>query len=331
MAKFLVKRILYIILVLFAVSFIIFMLFRTMPGDPVDIFIPPEAQQAMEPFQLELQRQAIIQEMGLDQPNVIQYFYWLAAMIRGDFGVSMESRLPVLDHIRSPLISTAIINIISMIIILGITIPVGVICAIKRGKFFDNFSLVFSTVGLSIPNFLFGLILIVLLVVLLPGDFFPLFGMASPVPPPEGTWAWYADRIRHMILPLMTLVLVGLAGMIRFVRSAMIDSLNMDCVRTARAKGLKEKTVIYVHAFRNALIPIITVMAGFVIALFSGSVLIEMTFSWQGMGWIMITALNMRDIAVLMTVNLFYALIAFVGILILDILYVFIDPRIRFE
>ncbi|MCL2203717.1 MAG: ABC transporter permease [Defluviitaleaceae bacterium] len=331
MVKFVIKRVLYIILVLFLVSFFVFMLFRTMPGDPVDIFLPPEVAAGMEPHEVAIMRETIIRDMALDQPHFIQYLFWLAAMFRGEFGTSMETRLPVIDHVRSPITNTLVINIFNMVIIFAITIPVGVYCAIKRGKAFDNISLVVSMIGLSIPGFLFGLILIVFLVVIPPWDIFPMFGMASLMPPPEGTMAWYLDRLRHMALPLLAMVFMGLAGMIRFIRSAMIDALNMDCIRTARAKGLGEKTVVYVHAFRNALIPIITIMAGFFITLFSGALAIEITFQWQGMGVIMINALNLRDIAVQMTMLVFYAMIAFVVILILDIVYVLIDPRIRFD
>jgi peptide/nickel transport system permease protein len=331
MVKYVIRRILYIIMVLFMVSFVIFMLYRTMPVDPVELYLPIEAQSGLLPEQIAIMRQEIIDTMGLDRHHVIQYFYWLAGMFRGDFGISMETRASVLDHVRSPMMNTIMINILNLIIVFLITIPVGVYCAIKRGKTFDNVALVGSVIGMSIPNFLFGLILIVLLVILPPWNIFPMFGMASIMPPPAGTLAWYLDRLRYMALPLMTMVLVGMAGMIRFIRSAMIDALNMDCVRTARAKGLSEKTVIYVHAFRNALIPIITVMAGFFIGIFGGSMVIEATFAWQGMGQIMIIALNYQDIAVLMAMNVFYALIAFSGLLVLDILYVLVDPRIRFE
>jgi len=305
------------------------MLFRTMPGDPIEIFLPLDQQMAMEPEQLAIARAELIEAMGLDRNHFVQYLLWLNDMIRGNFGVSMETRRPVADHVRSPLTNSLMINVLNMIIVFIITIPAGVYCAIKRGKLFDNSALVASVVGLSIPNFLFGLILIVTLVILAPWDVFPMFGMASMMPPPEGTLAWYLDRLRYMALPLMTMVLVSMGPLLRFVRSAMIDALNMDCVRTARAKGLAEKTVIYVHAFRNALVPIVTIMAGFFIAIFGGSMIIEITFAWQGMGQIMFNAINQRDIAVLMTMNLFYALIAYSVIFILDLVYVFIDPRIR--
>jgi peptide/nickel transport system permease protein len=311
------------------VTFLIFILYRTMPGDAVDMFLPIDIQAGMMPEQLELARQEIIETMGLDRHPVIQYFYWVAAMFRGDFGISMETRQSVFDHIRSPMANTILMSIFNMILVFAITIPVGVYSAIKRGKTFDNVALVGSVIGLSIPGFLFGLIMIVIFSIWL--DVFPMFGMASIQPPPEGTWAWYADRLKYMALPLFSMVFMGLAGMIRIVRSAMIDALNMDCVRTARAKGLMEKTVIYVHAFRNAMIPIVTVMAGYFIGIFGGSLVIEVTFQWRGMGQIMINALNLRDLSVLMTMNVFYALIGFTGLLVLDIVYVIVDPRIRFE
>jgi len=329
MVKFVLKRLLYIVMVLFMVSFFLFMLFRTMPGDPVDMFLPPELASGMDPMEVAIRRAEIIETMGLDRGNFEQYLRWLAAILQGNFGMSIETRTPVLDHIRSPMFNTLVINSFNMLVVFAITIPVGVYSAIKRGKLFDNTALVSSTIGISVPPFLVGLILIIIFAIFL--DILPMFGMASVLPPPSGTLAWYIDRFRHMVLPLTTLVLVSLAGLLRYIRSAMIDALNMDCVRTARAKGLAEKTVIYVHAFRNALIPIVTIMGVFFITIFTGAMVVENVFVWQGMGQIMLTALNMRDISVLMTVNLFYALIAFTVILLLDVVYVLVDPRIRFE
>jgi len=329
MLKYVLKRIVYIIFVLIMVSIFLFTLFRSMPMDPVDLHLPPELAAGMQPQELEMRRAEIIATMGLDQPNYIQYLYWVRAMLSGDFGISMETRQPVLDHIRSPMANTIVINIFNLIIVFAITIPVGVYSAIKRGKLFDNTALVTSMVGISIPGFLFALLLIVVFAILIP--IFPMFGMASIMSPPEGTIDWYLDRLYHMMLPLLAMVLSSLAGLIRYIRSAMIDSLNMDCVRTARAKGMSEKVVIYSHAFRNALIPIITVMAGWFIGIFGGSMIIEIVFAWRGMGHTMLIALNMQDLGVLMAVNVFYALIAFVGLLIMDITYVIVDPRIKFE
>lgn len=311
------------------VSFVLFMLFRTMPGDPVDLFLPPEMAAGMDPAVVAVIRAEIRETMALDRNHVVQYFYWLAAMFQGNFGMSMESRMDVIDHVRSPMANTLVINVINMAIVFAVTIPVGIYSAIKRGKMFDNTALVGSMIGLSVPGFLFGLILIIIFAIFL--GWLPMFGMASTMPPESGTLAWYLDRLQHMILPLTAIFLTSIAGMIRITRSAMIDALNMDYVRTARAKGLSEKTVIYIHAFRNAFIPIITFFGGFFITIFGGAMVIEATFAWQGMGQIMLNALNLRDISVLMAMNIFYAFIAFTVILLLDIVYVLVDPRIRFE
>ena len=317
------------VFVLLIVSAIMFALFRTMPGDPVDIHVPPEVAAGLLPHELEVLRAQITEELGLDQPHVVQYFIWLGNMLQGNFGYSISSRQPVWDHIRSPMANTLFINIINLILVFSITIPIGVYSAIRRGKTFDNGALLFSMFGLSVPNFLFALILIFIFAITL--GWFPIFGIQSAMPPEPWTLAWLGDRMRHMALPLATMVLTSLAGIIRFTRSSMIDALNMDCIRTARAKGVAEKTVIFVHAFRNALVPIITVTIGAFLAVFGGSVVIEQTFGWNGMGRVMLTALNQRDIGVMMTMNMFFILMGFLSILIMEILYVIVDPRIRFR
>jgi len=329
MALFIVKRIFYMILVLLLVSAVMFGLFRTMPGDPTDIHMPPEAALGLRPEEVEAIRAEIRETMGLDRSHVVQYFIWLGDMFQGNFGYSIASRQPIWDHISAPMANTIFINIINVILIFSITIPVGVYCAIRRGKLFDNGALVFSMFGLSVPNFLFALILIFVFAILL--GWFPIFGIQSIMAPEPWTMAWFGDRMRHMALPLATMVLTGLAGIIRFTRTALIDALNMDCIRTARAKGVREKTVIFVHAFRNSLITIITVTIGAFLGVFGGSVVIETTFGWNGMGRVMLTALNQRDIGVLMTMNMFFVLMAFLTILIMEILYVIVDPRIRFR
>jgi len=329
MVKYILKRIVYIVFVLLLVTAFIFALFRSMPTDPVDLFLPPEVQATMHPYVLAITIAEIRETMGLDRSNFAQYFYWLRAIVQGDFGISMETRQPVLDHVSAPMLNTVVLNVISMFFVFLITIPVGIRCAIKRGKTFDKAALVSTIAGISIPGFLFALLLIVVFAVIFP--IFPIFGMQPIVPAESGTFQWYLDRLYYMTLPLIALVLMGLPGMIRFIRSAMIDALNMDCVRTARAKGLREKVVIYSHAFRNALIPVITVMAGFFIGIFGGSMAIEITFAWRGMGTIMLTALQLQDIGVLMAVTTFYALISFTVLLLLDVAYTIVDPRIKFD
>jgi len=330
MFKYILKRLFYIVLVLVLVTGAIFMLYRTMPGDPVDIHLPPEIAITMLPHEVEERRASIIRDFGLDQPLPVQYFRWLGNMMQGELGLSITTREPVMDVVRAPMFNTIIMSIMNLILVFAITIPTGIYCAIKRGKIFDNSALGFSMIGLSVPNFIFGLILIVIFSVFL--GWLPISGMRSAMPAGEpGSFAYIMDRLRFMILPLATMTLVSLAGLIRFIRSAMIDSLSMDFIRTARAKGLAEKTVIYSHAFRNALILIITIMTGWFIGIFSGSLIIEQTFGWHGMGWLMLTALNTRDMAVLMAMSVFYTLVAFIGLLMMDIAYVIADPRVRME
>ena len=330
MFKFILKRLFYILIVLMLVTGALFVLYRTMPGDPVDVFLPPEIAMTMRPEEVIAIRESIIADFGLDRPLAVQYFLWLGGMFRGEFGYSITTRQPVLDVIRGPMLNTVVINIMNLFLVFSVTIPVGIYCAVKRGKIFDHAALSFSMFGLSIPNFIFGLLLMIIFSVFL--GILPISGMRSSMPVGEpGSFPYLMDRLRYMILPLMTLFLTSLAGLIRMVRSAMIDALSMDFVRTARAKGLGEKAVIYSHAFRNALIPIITIMTGWFIGIFSGSLVIEQTFGWQGMGWLMLTALTNRDMAVLMAMGVFYALISYVGLLVMEIAYVIADPRIRLE
>ena len=330
MFKFILKRLFYILIVLMLVTGALFVLYRTMPGDPVDIFLPPEIAMTMRPEEVIAIRESIIADFGLDRPLAVQYFLWLGGMFRGEFGYSITTRQPVLDVIRGPMLNTVVINIMNLFLVFSVTIPVGIYCAVKRGKIFDHAALSFSMFGLSIPNFIFGLLLMIIFSVFL--GILPISGMRSSMPVGEpGSFPYLMDRLRYMILPLATLFLTSLAGLIRMVRSAMIDALSMDFVRTARAKGLGEKAVIYSHAFRNALIPIITIMTGWFIGIFSGSLVIEQTFGWQGMGWLMLTALTNRDMAVLMAMGVFYALISYVGLLVMEIAYVIADPRIRLE
>ena len=328
MLRFLVKRVFYIIFVLFIVAIGMFVLFQFMPGDPALVMMEG-MQQDMTPEQFAEAYARAREIMGLDEPVFTQFFIWMGNMLTGNFGYSFLNRAPVLDVIAAPMRWTFTMNIMVMILVFIVTIPVGIYAAIKRGKMFDNGALVFTMVGFSFPAFLFALILILIFAIFL--QWLPINGMASMPPPPEGTLTWYLDRLRFMALPMMALTLGGMAGMMRFVRASMIDALNMDCIRTARSKGLGAKIVVYSHAFRNALIPIITVMTGFFIGIFSGSVVIERTFSWNGMGDVMLSALSNQDWAVVMSMNVFYALISFVVLLFMDIAYVIADPRIRFE
>ncbi|MCL2169851.1 MAG: ABC transporter permease [Defluviitaleaceae bacterium] len=329
MLMFLVKRLFYIMVVLFIVSIFIFFLFRAMPICPTDIMMSEVAgDMHFEDYQR--MRQELRDFLRLDEPWPLQFGVWFWEMVQGNFGYSFFTRLSVVDSIRVPMANTIMLNILNLILVFAIVIPAGVYAAIKRGKLFDQGVLFATLIGFSFPGFLFALLLILVFAILIP--IFPIGGMSTVLPPYYWTnWDHFLDRLYFMALPLLTLVLMGTATLLRIVRSSMIDSLTQDFVRTARAKGLAEKTVIYSHAFRNALIPIITVMTGWFIAIFGGSMVIEQVFSWNGMGRVMLQALLYSDTAILKAMNVFYALIAFVGLLLMDIAYIVVDPRIRFD
>jgi len=299
-----------------------------MPGDRAQMFLAGmENELTPERYvELYLETRAMLR---LDEPLILQYFTWIGQLFTGNLGNSSHHRMPVMDVVRAPMGNTIILSILTMIFVFLLTIPMGIISAVKRGKAVDNTILFFTIIGFSIPTFLFTLLLMFIFSVQL--GWFPLAGMNSMPAPHRGTWEFIIDRGKHMIMPVMVSVLGAMAGMTRMVRASMIDSLTQDYVRTARSKGLLEKVVIYSHAFRNALIPIITAMTGWFIGIFGGTVVIERLFSYHGMGEIMLSALNNQDVAVAMTMNMFYAFIAFAGLLLMDIAYTVADPRIRFE
>ena len=328
MLRFIIRRLFYIVLVLFIVAFFIFWLYRSMPGNPALIFMQGR-EMDMTPAEFQEALARLEAELGLDQPLVVQFFIWVGQVLRGELGYSFQTRMSVMDTIRLPMLNTIVLSIVNLVLVFAITVPVGIYAAIKRGKLFDNAALVSSMLGFSAPTFLVGMAFIVIFAVWL--QLLPTGGMASVMAPEFPSFAWLMDRARFAALPLMTLVFVSTAGLIRFVRSAMVDALHMDFVRTARAKGVKEKAVIYSHAFRNALIPVITIMTGWFIGIFGGSVVVESVFNWMGMGRLMIQSLMFQDLAILKALSVFFSFVSFVGLLLMDITYVIVDPRIRFD
>ena len=222
--------------------------------------------------------------------------------------------------------NTIFINIFATIFGLGITIPLGIFCAVHRGGKRDTVVQVGTIVGYSIPTFITAIIFIWLFAIIL--GWFPVSGMKTPGSDYVG-WQKLKDELYYMCLPLIVMTFSSLGGMTRYVRAAMIEALSLDCIRTARAKGLREKVVIYSHAFRNALIPISTLAIGWFISIFSGSIVIENIFGLNGVGRIYILSLNNKDFEVVLLLQMFYVIIGLLGNLIVDIAYGIIDPRVR--
>jgi peptide/nickel transport system permease protein len=207
-----------------------------------------------------------------------------------------------------------------------ISIPVGIKSAVKKDSMTDRGWQVFSLFGMSMPTFFIGLTLIFLLASR--AKLFPYGGMPYEAP---GTFGYYLSYLKYLVLPVTTLTIGALAGTIRYVRGSMLEALSKDYIRTARSKGLREKVVIYTHAFRNALIPVVTIMSFSIIGLFGGSAITEKIFVWNGIGTVLITALNNKDFNVVLVLDMFYAVLALVANIIMDISYALVDPRVKLE
>ncbi|MBQ1889594.1 MAG: ABC transporter permease [Selenomonas sp.] len=267
---------------------------------------------------------------GTDTKNMaVRYLRWIGVMpnsrgqynglIQGNFGYSYELKDEVVNVVKEPMKNTIFINIFATILALGITIPLGIHIAVKKGSKFDQSVQVLTLIGYSLPAFIICIIFIWIFCSIL--GWFPPSGMKTPGSNfTPWSWVWFKDRMYYLALPLITMTFCSLGGMTRYVRASMIDALSLDCIRTARAKGVKEKTVIYSHAWRNALIPIVTLVVGWFLGIFGGSLMFENMFGLNGMGKLMIQALRTADSDVI---------IALLGNLIIDIVYGLVDPRVR--
>ncbi len=321
MVRYIMKRILILIPVVFLVSVVIFAVTRIMPGDPVRLMLPPDLTQE----QYEASYEAMYKKLGYDRDIVTQYFMWIGGIFDGEFGYSNMSNRPVSQVIGEPLKNTLILNLGVNFLYLLIAIPVGIKCAVKRLSLYDNSWQIFSIITYSTPSFFLAIFLIYIFAINL--GWFPMGGMPSGA---DMDFVGYAlEWLRTLALPTVTLTVVSLAGAIRYVRNAMIEALSQDYIRTARAKGLADKVIIYSHAFRNALIPVSYIIIGTMFSLFAGSAIIESVFQYNGIGGLIISAVQHRDDQLLTTLNLFYAVISLVSVLVADIVYALVDPRIK--
>lgn len=322
MIKYIVKRIGSLIPVVIIISIMLFGMFKLMPGDPIRGLMP---QGNLSPEQIQVERERIIERFGFNQPLPVQYVKWVGNLAQGNLGVSTQYSRPVIDVIQEPMKNTIVLNIISLVLAFAISIPVGIKSAVKRGSTFDNFWQVFSLVGMSVPTFFIAMIMIFVFAIKL--GLFPIGGMPS-----KNAGGIYAlNYLRYLALPVFTLTLGSLASVIRYVRNAMIDALSQDYIRTARSKGLSNKVVIYRHAFRNAMIPIVTLVAGSLVSIFGGSMITERIFAFNGIGTVMINALNNRDFSVVLAMNMFYAVLALFANLLMDLGYAAVDPRVKLD
>ena len=325
--RYLLKRIIYIIFVFFIISILMFIIYKSTPGDPVEMMIGGNRAN-MRPEMYEQQYKQVEEMLGLNKPLPLQYFSWIGNMLTGNFGYSTQYKRQVIDIIGSPMKNTILLNLCSMVVVFLISVPLGIATAVRKNSIFDKAVQVLTIVGYSIPSFIIALLAIFLLAIKIP--IFPISGVQT-AGFRGNSLEMLLDTAKHMVLPVLVMSVGGVGGITRYVRASMIDALRMDYIKTARSKGLRERVVIYVHAFRNALIPVVTVTTWWIIGLFGGSVVIESIFLWPGLGQMLLDGLMQRDFSVVLTMQMFYVVLALTGNVIMDIAYTLVDPRVRLE
>lgn len=320
MLQFIAKRIGQTILAGMVLSFLCYFLLTLMPGDPVDMMASADPSMTAADV-------ARLREMyGLDKPVWHRYSNWIASVVQGDLGYSRTYNIPVVDIIGPRMLNTFILTMGAILISVMIGVVFGVLAAVRQGTFFDYAVNFIAFAAFSIPAFWLAILLIIIFAVWNP--ILPAGGTASIDVSFDSTWAFVWDRMRYIILPMLTLAAIQTGTFARYARSAMIDALRADYIRTARAKGVSNFRVVFVHGLRNAIIPLITVCAisfGFV---FSGALLTETVFSYQGMGKLLYDAIIANDFNVAMICLMLTILMVLVMSSVADILYGFADPRI---
>jgi peptide/nickel transport system permease protein len=323
MSRYVIRRLLQMIPLLIFISILSYSISVIAPGDPVQMFLPPE-KKSISPEAMA----ALRHKYGLDQPIYLRYFSWVKNTLQGNWGYSYRSHDLVTKEVLSRLPNTIILGVSSLIFTLLISIPMGVLSAIKRYSVIDYSVTIGAFLGLSLPTFWFALILIEFFANRL--GWLPSMGMQSLGGQMTSTEKFF-DVAKHLVLPVLTLSITNLAYWSRYQRATLLENLNQDFVRTARAKGLKHSTVIWRHAFRNALIPMVTLLGMSLPDIVGGAVITETIFGWPGMGRLGIDSISSRDYPVVMAVTMILALMVVVGNLLADISYAFVDPRIRFD
>jgi peptide/nickel transport system permease protein len=342
MIQYLLKRLIMMVPLLLGITLITFAVIHLAPGEPV------EMQIAMNPKVTAEARERLRKFYGLDKPLYIQYAVWVKKLAMLDFGRSFSpDNRPVVDKIKERIPVTLSLNIISLIIEFGIAIPIGILAAIRRDTLFDKGMTVFVFIGFAVPTFWLALLLMYMFGVRL--GWLPISGLHSMgydalnplslsviwnllkdlVILDQKSWSWLWDLIKHLVLPISVAAFGSLAGLSRYMRSTMLDVIRQDYITTARAKGLPERTVIFRHALRNALLPVITLLGLSVPGLIGGSVIFETIFSIPGMGQLFYGGVMARDYPLVMGILVIGAGLTLVGNLLADVGYAVADPRIR--
>ena len=328
MFKYILKRIGISILILLGVSFILYALLRCMPTDFVEMKILQFQQSTPEGVTEEFKQQ-LYKTYGLDGSIIGGYFSWLSNVSRLEFGNSFISQRPVLSEVFNAdrLGTSFLVAAVATVFEFLIAIPLGITAATHQYSIRDYLITVLVLIGISLPSFFFGQMLKDIFANKL--GWFPVSGMKDAGVTYVTTWDAIFDYLHHMCLPILTVVVLSIGGRMRMTRTNMLEVLNSDYIRTARAKGLSEGKVIYKHAFRNTMIPLVTGLAGLIPSLFSGAMITESVFDLTGIGSYALNAMQQGDIPVIMTYNTFLAFLSVTGVLLADLMYGLVDPRVK--
>ncbi len=323
MGRYLIRRLVYAILTFFGITIATFTLVHSVPGDPITFYIARAGTHTIPPEILD----AIRREHHLDQPLPIQYLHWVRRVVSLDFGRSIVERRDVRELIFEKLPNTLQLNVAAFLLAAVVGIPIGLWSAARSGRPIERASAVLFFLLYSLPSFWVALLLMQFFSVRM--DVFPLFGMTSDDYYELGTAARIADRMQHMVLPVLTLTYAQLAIFARFSKSALSEVIRADFITAARARGAGEAAVMWRHAFRNALIPLITLLGLTIPYLISGSVIVEQIFQWDGVGLLYYDAILTRDYPVVMGLTVATAIVTLLASVLADILYALADPRVR--
>ena len=326
MRKYILKRLLQSVVILFFVAFIIYALMRCLPTSYIEAMAQQKSMQPGSKSYEEWMQQLTVM-YNMDGSIVTGFFRWIGSMLRGEFGDSWKWTVPVVEKFNDTVWLSFVMGLISFILELLIAIPLGIVAATKQYSKADYTISVIALAGISLPTFFFASLLKLVFSVKL--GWFDLYGLVGRNYNQLNAWGQFLDKANHLVMPIVTLVVVSMGALMRYTRTNMLEVLNADYIRTARAKGLSEKKVIYHHAFRNTLIPIVTIVGGSLPGLFSGALITETLFAIPGIGYTSYNSMVSGDIPFSMFYLVFIAILTLLGNLLADILYAVVDPRVR--
>ena len=313
------RRLLYLIPMLLGISFLIYLGLELTPGDILSYLLPPEAIADLKPEELMAMREAL----GLNDPFIIRYFYWLGAILQGDFGYSLASGVPISKLVLERIPATLELSIAALLFSTFFGVILGSISALKRGSLMDNSLTVFGMIGVSIPEFIFGMIALVVFALQL--EWLPVGKRLMP------GYDSYWDHMPHLVMPAMVLGLIMTAGVMRYTRSSMLDSLNKEFIRTARSKGIPEWRINFIHGLRVALIPVVVLIGFRLPMLIGGTVIIEQVFQWPGIGDLFVNAVRGQNYPLVMMISFLSVTAVLFASFLIDLLTALLDPRVKLE